>query len=257
MRPDEHKKLFELEETYWWFVGRRILIRRLLEGFLPPAGNHAILDVGCGTGKNLELLSAFGWTVGVEPAGAALELCRTRGLSRLVQADAQKLPFADGSFDLATAFEVLEHILDDRGAIAECHRILKPGGMLVLTVPAYMFLWGEHDEALDHYRRYSGGQLRRRLAEAGFAPLRLGFCITFLFLPILGFRWIQRLVRWLGLRPAGAPKTAHIEMPQPISKFFVWLLKIEAWIIRYCDFPFGVTILCLAKKRMTNDEERL
>lgn len=254
MRPDEHSKLFELEDTYWWFVGRRILIRRILERRLPREGNTAILDVGCGTGKNLELLSEFGCAIGADPAQAALEFCQVRGLSSLVGADGQRLPFPDGTFDLVTGFEVLEHIADDRAALAELHRVLKPAGLLFVTVPAYMFLWSEHDEALDHYRRYSGGQLRRGLAEAGFLPVKFGFCITFLFLPILVFRWLQRAVQWIRRRPPASPKTAHILMPRPISAFFVWLLKIEATLLRFCDFPFGVTILCLAKKRMTNDE---
>lgn len=250
MRQEEHQALFEVEDTYWWFVGRRRILHTLLRRVLDPSGkpSRRIGDMGCGTGRNLMLLQEFGWAVGTDLSPPALKWCRQRGLRELVAAEITRLPFADGSLDLVTASEVLEHIQDDAAAAAELARIIRPGGLLLVTVPAYQFLWSEHDEALDHFRRYSAHQTRRLVEEAGLRVERLSHCVSFLLVPICLFRVLQRVKRRFKAPKAGRPKTAYIQMPGPISKLFVWLLSVEAWLMRYVDLPVGVSIVCVARK---------
>ncbi len=258
MRVEEHQALFEVEDTYWWFVGRRRILHTLIRGALDRPGrtSRRIGDMGCGTGRNLMLLQEFGWAVGTDLSPPALNWCRQRGLRELVAAEITRLPFAEGSLDLVTASEVLEHIQDDAAAVAELARIIRPGGLLLVTVPAYQFLWSEHDEALDHFRRYSAHQTRQLIEGAGLRVERLSHCVSFLLAPICLFRVLQRILGRIRPRRAGRPKTAYIQMPGPISRLFVWLLAVEAWLMRYVDLPVGVSIVCVARKPESPAEGR-
>ncbi len=253
MRPQEHEKMYELEDTYWWFVGRRDILRTILRP-LARGGKLRILDVGCGTGANLVLLSQYGAVTGADAYPAALEFCRRRGFSDLRLCPVEQLDFPDESFDLVTAIELLEHLEDDVRGLRECFRVLRPGGRMLITVPAYQFLWSEHDEALDHYRRYSRRQLAQRLRQAGFAIERMTFCITFLLPLIVAFRLAQRAVRAVAPK-RGESKTALIQLPAPINRFFVWLLRIEAVLLRAINLPCGVTLVCVARKPAGAGEE--
>ena len=143
-----------LEGRHWWFVARRRIFMRLLAGYLPPA-SRTILDVGCGTGRNLTALADLGTATGLDPASGALEHCRAHRLERLAAGFLSALPFADESFDLVTAFDVLEHDGDPERCVREVHRVLAPGGWFFATVPAYSFMWGDHDVVAHHHRRYT------------------------------------------------------------------------------------------------------
>jgi SAM-dependent methyltransferase len=246
MRKEEHRTLYALEDTYWWFVGRRAIIAGELARLAPSPGER-ILDVGCGTGANLRLLNLHGTATGLDPSAEALRLCRERGLTRLVAGGIEALPIRDGAVGLATAFEVLEHVADDAAAMAELGRVVRPGGCVLVTVPAYGFLWSEHDEALDHKRRYSAGQVRRLAEAAGLRVERLPHCTPSPPPPILAFRVAQRALR-LVIGRRRRPATAHIPMPRPVSALFVWLLRVEAALLRVGRLPFGVSILCVARK---------
>ncbi len=195
MRPSELAKMFELEDTYWWFVARRELVFLLLRHrFRPPVDRRPVLlDIGCGTGATLGGLAAFGDVTGVDFSLDALRFCRQRGQRTLVRARGEVLPFAEGAADVITALDLLEHIPDDAAAAKEFARVLRPGGLLIITVPACPMLWSEHDEALDHLRRYRGPELRRLLEQAGLTLERFSPCITFLLLPIAVLRILQRL----------------------------------------------------------------
>jgi SAM-dependent methyltransferase len=251
MRLDEHRKLYELEDTYWWFVGRRAIIRSLLRRHAGKAGDGRALDIGCGTGRNLLLLEEFGQAIGADPSMGALGFCRERGAERLVGARIEELPFADGSLDLVTALDVLEHVDDDAHALREVGRVVRPGGVVMLTAPAYGMLWSDHDEALDHRRRYSARQIGRLVEDADLRIQHLGYCITCLFAPILAFRVLQRIGRLFRRRKPRERATALLQMPRLISALFVWLLRVEAALLRRVRLPFGVSVVCVARK----DEE--
>src|SRR4051794_37695370 len=146
MNPAEYERMFDNEDHYWWFVSRRELVVETVRR-LPMPRAPRLVDVGCGTGATAEALHRFGIVTGVDMSPMALECCRRRGLERLMQGVAEALPLADDSADVLVATDILEHLDDDLAALREFHRVLRPGGHAVITVPAYRMLWSEHDEA--------------------------------------------------------------------------------------------------------------
>jgi len=249
--------MFGLEDTYWWFVARRELARELLLKYrgrlLAATGAPAaprILDVGCGGGATLVEVSPVGTAIGVDRSAEALRLSRSRGDFPLIRGDAERLPLADRSVDVVTALDVLEHIRDDRAAVAEVARVVRPGGLVIVTVPAYRWLWSEHDEALEHVRRYRAGEVRRLLQGAGLRMLTLSYCITLLLLPIFAFRLMQRL---FGPAEPGRPKTALRPLPSLPNRLLIGLLRLEtAWLLRV-PLPFGVSVVAVARKPARSD----
>jgi SAM-dependent methyltransferase len=157
-------KSARLEDSHWWYAARRGLVRRLVRGTTPGRA----LDVGAGSGGNAAVLAGLGWDVtALEHSPVAVGLARDRGL-HAVRADARRLPFRDGSFDLVMSTDMWEHVDDDRTVAQESFRVLRPGGRLLVAVPAGMDVWSGHDVALGHYRRYERDQLTSLVSEAGF-----------------------------------------------------------------------------------------
>ena len=250
MRPSELEKMFKLEDTYWWFVARRRLVRDLLLRYRPTRAAGAdktrlrILDVGCGTGATLHVLDQLGDVVGMDNSRDALAFSRRRGRYRLARAQGEALPVRSGSVDVITALDLLEHVPDDAAAVVEFARALRPGGVLLVTVPALPWLWSQHDEALDHLRRYSAARLRSLLLGAGLEIRRLSPVIALLLPPIALLRSLQRLRR----KPHGRPETAFIVPPAPINFLLIGLLWLEnRWALRW-NLPLGVSLLAVARK---------
>jgi len=239
--------MYSLEDTYWWFQGRKSIIFSLLRKYslLTKESTKRIIDLGCGTGLILaELNNIISVPIGIDFSMTALSFCKRRGLRDLACADVNNLPFENDSFDLVFALDLLEHIEDDEHLLREVWRICRRGGMLIATVPAHQYLWSEHDEALHHYRRYSAKGFYNLIVQCGFEPLKYSFCISFMFLPIVLFRKIQKI-----FKSSGSPKTHLIILPGWINSFLIQLLKLEALLIRYINLPFGVSLLCLARKK--------
>ncbi|MBM2811042.1 MAG: Methyltransferase type 11 [Chloroflexi bacterium] len=184
----------QIETTHWWSLGRRSIFLDLLRGRLAAHPQARLLDVGCGTGAMLGLLQPFGTPIGVDVEASALGYCRDRGCERLVQASANALPFLDATFDLVTAFDIIEHMDDDVGSLAELGRVCRDDGQVLLSVPAYSFLWGAQDEISHHRRRYTRGDLAGRLHAAGLRPELLTYFNTFLFPIIAGIRLARRFI---------------------------------------------------------------
>lgn len=218
-------------------------MKQLLKGN-PQGGVHfPSLDVGCGSGRMLLDLQKFKPTIGLDISPEALSLALERGCKLLVRGDAQNLPVRPGSTRLITALDLLEHLDDDLKALAEMWQALAPGGRVFLTVPAHRFLWSGHDEALEHRRRYSMAELRRKVERVGFEIERLTYAIFSLFLPTLLFRFIQRVAR-RGKRP----RTALILFPRMINAMFTATLYIEAHWLKRLKLPIGVSLICVARK---------
>jgi ubiquinone/menaquinone biosynthesis C-methylase UbiE len=241
---EEYEKMYHLENSYWWFQGRKAIILSLLTRFTPLLQKEGLcLDVGCGTGLILEMLNSYSKPVGLDFSAKALRYCKERGLTSLIQADTNQLPIADASCDLVLALDLLEHISDDKRLMEEFYRICKPGGYICLTVPAHQYLWSEHDEALHHFRRYSKKSFAALFQDSRFTLLKLTYAITVTYLPIVIFRKVQRL-----LRSNEKPKTHLIPLPHFLNNLLIRILGLEARLLKYLNFPFGVSLIGLARK---------
>jgi SAM-dependent methyltransferase len=236
--------LYQMEQSHWWYVGRRRIIASFLDDICKRVeGRPArILDVGCGTGANLLLLSKYGDAEGVDISDDALSFCRERGLEKVRKGAAEELPYADGLFDLITAFDVVEHLDDDLAGLKEMRRVLRPGGRVLLFVPTFMFLWGLQDVVSNHRRRYRLPELTRVLEQAGFEIERTTYANITIFLPIL---LIRKLMRLTGIK-------TETENSINISAFngvLGWVLGAESSVLRYMNLPFGVSGLCVARRK--------
>ena len=249
MNTAEYERMYRLEDSYWWFVGRHRLIESLLRAYYGPPDNTAstlrLLDIGCGTGAMSARLARWGKVVSADFSPLALQFSRRRGLHNLVGADAMNLPFQPNQFDALVAMDMLEHLPDDNAALREFHRVLKPGGRVFATVPAYMHLWSEHDVALMHHRRYIRAELAERFAAAGFEVEKLSHTMTTLY-PIVA---LQRRLNKNKPKSEGEPKAAMPEFPAPVNSLLTGILSAENALAKRCNFPFGVTILCIARKK--------
>ena len=240
-----------VEESHWWFVGRREIIRSFLKRIvrdLETAAGHPrkdaalnILDVGCGTGANLEMLSEFGKAEGVDVSAEALSFCQARGLQNVKLGAAEALPYEDNSFDLVTGLDVVEHLDDDLAGLKEMRRVLRGGGRTLLFVPAFMFLWGVQDDISNHRRRYTLKDLKRVVRGAGFEVERATYVNISFFAPILLGRLFMRAT---GLRPESENNITIGFLNGLMGK----LLSAERGPLRYLNFPFGVSIICVARR---------
>lgn len=244
MTPEELVKMARLEDRYWWFVGRRFIVRSLLQRFWNPDKLPAlILDLGCGTGGSLPLLRNWGTVVGLDTSPFALKLAGRKGMKYAVLGDAGNLPFTNDSFDLVAILDVLEHLGDDLKALKEIWRVLKPKGAVVFTVPAFMSLWSVHDIALAHRRRYLWREIHDKLVWSGFKV----HCLSYAICPLLPIVFVFRKIQNLLMRDK-KPATALIELPKPLNKLLIELLKLEARLIPLVRLPFGVSLVGLAVK---------
>ena len=206
-----------------------------------------MLDVGCGTGTMLGYLARYGAAEGVDMDEEAIEYCRARGLEKVTRADAENLPFPSSTFDLVTAFDIVEHTDDDLRVLSEFARVLKPGGTLLVSVPAYMFLWGAQDEISLHKRRYVASQLRARLESAGFQLQKLTYMNAILFGPIAAIRLVRRLLP----KPPEVKSDFTFPAPRFANGFLAAAFGAERFAVRRFDIPFGVSIAAVARKPVT------
>src|SRR5919206_1675636 len=235
--------LFHVEQSHWWHIGRRRILSNFVEDICRRVTDRRprILDVGCGTGANLIMLSKYGDAEGVDVSEDALAFCRERGLDNVTLGAGEKLPYEDGTFDLVTAFDVVEHMDDDLAGLSEMRRVLRPGGRVLLFVPTFMFLWGLQDDVSNHRRRYRMPELRRVLEQAGFEIERTTYANITFFLPIL---LLRKLMRLTGIKTASEN---NINVPA-LNGFLARVLGAESLVLRYMNIPFGVSGLCVARK---------
>ncbi len=236
--------LYRVEETHWWHRGRRRIIesfvREICKSFVDR--RPRILDVGCGTGGNLSLLSQFGDAEGVDVSPDALDFCRERGLENVTLGAAEELPYEEGRFDLVTALDVIEHLDDDVAGLREIRRVLKPDGRLLIFVPTFMFLWGVQDDVSHHRLRYRLPALRRAVEEAGFEIERATYANITFFLPILFARQLMRLT---GIKTA-SENNINVSA---LNGIFTAIFGAESKVLRHLNLPFGVSGLCVARVR--------
>jgi SAM-dependent methyltransferase len=242
----------ELEESHWFFVARRRILSRLIDELMRGTDCARILDVGCGTGATMGFLEQYGRVTGVDISPKAMKYCQDQGRPRLCLADGGALPFAEGSFDLVTALDLLEHMEHEPVGLREIRRVLKDDGRLVVVVPAFKFLWSDFDRFSGHYRRYTKEDLQRRVQEAGFEIVRLSYFNTLLF-PVV---WVVRAAKNLmGARmPAGSDLDLSVT---GLNGLLAQVFSLESGLIARLSLPFGVSLLCVATKgsaRWESDE---
>jgi SAM-dependent methyltransferase len=245
MKHEMYEHIYGVERGHWWYVARRAIVFEWLLGLLVDHAAPRVLDVGCGTGFNLECLREAGYdrAVGLDLSSEALAFCQSRALPCLIQGDGVCPPLRDGSFDVILALDMVEHLPDDARALAAFARLLKPGGSLVLFVPAFRFLWGLQDEVSHHYRRYTAGELRGKVATAGLSIRKLTYVNAFLFPLILGGRLVLRL---LGNEIRGVSENdLH---PGWSNGLLQAIFAAERPLLRHVNLPFGVSLFCIATK---------
>jgi SAM-dependent methyltransferase len=239
--------MFEAEEAQWWYAGQRAIVAALLRPELERLRRTGtpcprLLDAGCGTGGNLAAWAGSARGVGVDLAPEAIAFCRTRGV-RVVRGSVLTLPLRAGVFDLVTSHDVLYHawVGDDRAAVAEMARVLGPGGLLLVRVPALRLLWGAHDAEVQSRYRYTRGELVALLEGCGLEPLRASYCNSLLFPLLLARRSLDRLLSRQG-SDVGF-------LPAPLEWAFRRALLLEAALIRRgLSLPIGASVVALARK---------
>jgi ubiquinone/menaquinone biosynthesis C-methylase UbiE len=242
MYEHEYEAMFQLENSYWWYVARRRLVVDLLRDEIHGDANARILDVGCGTGSNVQALAGLGSTIGIDASSDALHFCQKRGIGSVAHSLVEQLPFTDRSFRVVTALDLLEHTDDDLHALREIRRVCQTDGLVLITVPAYGFLWSEHDEALKHRRRYGANELRNKLKLTGFEVIRTSYFISALFFPILALRIWQSIHK-----DSTRPKTSLVVLPGWLNSSLIGLLRMEQFLFQRINLPFGVSIVALAR----------
>lgn len=250
MRPDLIRDLYEKEATYWWNVSKREMVSSLLDRIGPAEGRTPgfAIDVGCGGGYTAKILESHRRTVAVDLSQGALQLSRRRGVSRLCQVDIKdfSLPFKSNSFDLLLALDVIEHVEDDVHALGECRRILKDDGLIIVTVPAFMWLWSPWDEALGHRRRYTTSTLSETVRKAGLSVNKM----TYMFLFVLPFAALIRGTKKLLQRDARTYSTDFIPIPKALNSLLVGIGRLERWMVTRLNLnlPFGLSVLSVMTK---------
>ena len=242
MEKREYESMYQLEDNHWWFVIKRSFAKTYLQ-FLPRKRKREILDIGCGTGRNLELLQKYGRIYGIDNSEIGIAYCKKRDYHQVKLASASNLPFSDRNFDLVTIFDVLYHrgIKNDLEVLREANRVLKPGGYILITDCAHQLLWGPHDLAMHARQRYSKEELKDKVKRAGFRIEKISYTYFFIFPLFL----IERLLKKLVFRETSSDVT---KVPRIINKILIACGNLEARLLQYLSFPIGSSIIILAQK---------
>jgi SAM-dependent methyltransferase len=248
MELDQYQLMFRQERAHWWYAGMRRISEKLLDRYPPrsstgEARRWEILDAGCGTGGMTKMLASRGRVTGIDFSSEALRLAKTRDLSGLVRASVGELPFTNERFDLVTCFDVLYHLKveDDVEALSEFRRVLRPGGILHVRLPAYDWIRGTHDAAVHTRHRYSRGELAEKLASAGLEVAHASYANSLLF-PLAP---AKRLLE----RRNGAGRVADLwQPPRSINRMLADLLGAEAPLIASVGLPWGLSVHAVAAR---------
>jgi SAM-dependent methyltransferase len=235
------------EARHFWFRGFRRFITPLLKRATEGLSDVRLVDFGCGTGANVDLLNHFGRAYGFDLTFVGLQIGRAAGRRRLAQASVADAPLPASTFDVVTSFDVLYGLPDpiERAAVAEMFRVARPGGHVLVNVAAMDCLKGDHSVLGREVRRYSRESLAQLLTTAGFVVERITYTNASLFLPMLAVRTYQR---WRGLPEEAEAESDITVPPAPLNALLTGILYLETWWVRYFDNPFGSSLLCLARK---------
>src|ERR1700730_1129109 len=238
MDRDYELQTHQAEDRHWWYRGRRTVIERVLAGMRLPA-RARILDAGCGSGRNMIELVRHGTVTGVELSQTSVPIARERKAGEVIAGSVLQMPFESDSFDLSVTLDVIEHLADDLGALRELRRGVAPGGSLLVTVPAYQWLWSGHDEINHHHRRYTRRSLLQVAEQAGWKQVRTTY-FNSLLLPLA---ILLRVVDRFSSKPTESSLDLWVP-PEPLNWLLERPLALEAALIgRGGRIPAGLSLL--------------
>lgn len=237
----EYIKMNELEDSHFWFLAKRLYVKSVLSTVKTKI--NKILDIGSGTGGMTKYLNNFGKVTGLEQSRLAIKFAAKRGLN-IVSGSANNLPFKQGSFNLITLFDVLYHkkIKSEKIVLLQIHKLLKNKGFLLITDSAFDFLQGGHDKATHGRKRYSLQELKKIVSSSGFNIIKS----TYIFTSIFPIAVVKRIV----IDKINNSNSSDVtKLPNFINQVLLNILRIESYIIKYINLPFGLSILILAQKK--------
>lgn len=246
MERHEYAVMFKMEEYYWWYRGLHDIVMRCISRFGRPCQHPRLLDAGCGTGKLLHAFSCIE-AYGIDYSPEAFKFLKMRGLANAARASVCSIPFKRHMFTMLVSLDVLYHsgVRDDDEALEEFHRVLKPGGVLILNLPAFERFRGTHDAAVHTQRRYRARDIRRKLEKAGF-DIEL---ITYRNTLLLPAAMAVRLMRRDGTRHGGDVRSDLVPLPEWVNSLFYLILMFEnRLLLQGVTFPLGLSVFCVAKK---------
>lgn len=242
MEKRAHWEMAEIEGDHWWFSGRRAIAKVVIDKFVSPGPGWKILDAGCGTGGNLDLLSSYGDVTGMDLDEETIEILKTKNVGRILRGGTPDVPLKRESFEFIVMFDILEHIEDDVASMKALVELLKPGGTIVITVPAFAFLWSEHDRSHHHKRHYTLPELETVMTKAGL-HIEYSSYFNILLFPIIALirLTIERIVR--------GNMADHLSLPNPlVNACLRSIFSFESLLIGRLKFAFGVSIIACGRK---------
>lgn len=243
MEPKEYEIMYRAEESHWWYQGMAAITRSILEKFYAPGSGLAILDAGCGTGAGLLFLSSYGSVIGLDISSHALRFCADRGCTEIARASVMALPFRGEAFDLVTSFDILYFEgIHDETALQETARILRPGGRLLIRVPAFDWLRGAHDTKVSTAHRYTSKELAVKLVKSGFEVELISYANMLLFPLALLKRFTEK---WMFTPQKDSDIAMNVGA---FSGLLRSCLILESRWIRHRPLPFGLSVIAMAKK---------
>lgn len=242
MEISEYKNIYHNEATHFFYVNTHETVLKFIKKYLYLNKKLKILDAGCGTGLLLKKMSKFGQIYGIDTHAEAIRLSKKRGLKNILKSSVLALPFKESSFDLITCIDVLYHqgVKDDKKALKEFFRVLKPGGILILKNPAYDWLKGNHDKIVHTLHRYTKKEIGNKLLKTGFKIKKVTYAYCFIFPIILIKRILEKF--------SNDPSSDVEEIPKFFNILLLQVQRIETWVILNFSLPFGLTVYAICQK---------
>ncbi len=247
-----YRQFCKLDRSHWWLIGRRRIFFSLLDHFLPNKNDLLILDIGCGYGGMLEGLSRYGHAMGLEIYLESAKFSTHRGFGGICLGSGYALPVRPNSLDLITLFDTIEHIEDDQRVINQCRESIRPGGHVMITVPAYQFLFSDNDRISHHFHRYTRGQLIKIVKAGGLEVVKATYFNVLLFpliLPaVLLLKTIQAICGTHDKGSEDGKTNLSYKMPKPVTSILTAIFSFERHFLTHISSPFGHSIALIAKK---------
>lgn len=242
MKKTEQEIFNSIGKDYWWLAGKYDIIADLISRYInkPSSERRKILDFGCGPGHIADYLTPYGELYGLDFSEDAIRLAKDRGYTNLLVSQGERTPYSDGTFDAIIAIDVLEHIEKDTDAMIEMRRILKPGGQIFFSLPAYKFLWGYHDTMYGHFRRYTVKEISKKFIASGFDVPQVSYVEPIFIFPLFFLRKIKDKLKMR--------KDDFSILPPWLNNLLRKMIGSEKYILRFGNIPFGVSIVGVVNK---------